>query len=164
MSWLRAFRLDQSGAAAAEMALMLPLMVVLLFGGFEAGHYFYTEHKIVKAVREGARYAGRLPFGAYSCSAGTTSMATAIQTVTRTGVAAGTTPRISGWTDNADVTVTVVCNTATTTKGIFTDKADGAPIVTVAARADYPSLFGALGLIDGTASVRASAQAVVNGL
>lgn len=164
MTRLRAFRLDQSGAAAAELALMLPLMLVLLFGGFEAGHYFYTEHKIVKAVREGARYAGRLPFGAYSCAGGTTTMATQIQTVTRTGIAAGTTPRISGWTDNADVTVSVTCNAAATTKGIFTDKLDGAPIVTVTAEADYPSLFGALGLIDSGASVRASAQAVVNGL
>ncbi len=162
MNAIRALLPDQSGAAASELALMLPLMLLIMFGGFEAGHYFYNEHKIVKAAREGARYAGRLPFSAYDCSSGTTSRASEIQTVTRTGTAGGTVPRISNWSANNDVTVTVACTTGV--GGIFSGKADGAPIVTVSAEAAYPSLFGSLGVMNGTAKVRASAQAVVNGL
>nr|WP_202389860.1 TadE/TadG family type IV pilus assembly protein [Parapontixanthobacter aurantiacus] len=165
MRFVRAFIRDRSGAAAAEMALMVPLLMILMFGGFEAGHYFYTEHKIVKAVRDGARYAGRLPFSAYDCGSGTSSQAALIQNVTRTGVADTTAPPlIYNWTDNADVTVSVTCNTAETTKGIFTDLASGAPVVTVSATASYPSLFGALGLLDADINVAANAQAVVNGL
>ena len=161
----RRFFTDETGAAAAEMALMLPLLMILMFGGFEAGHFFYNEHKIVKAVRDGARFAGRLPFSAYDCGAGTTSQAAMIQNVTRTGVSdTAAKPLISGWTDNADVNVTVTCNTNTTTQGIYAGKTDGAPVVTVAAVAPYPSLFGALGLLDADINVRASAQAVVNGL
>jgi len=160
MTFLRAFKRHQGGAAAAEMALVLPLLLIIMFGGFEAGHYFYTEQKIIKAVREGARYAGRLPFDQFTCS--TANREADIQEVTRTGLLSGGTPLISGW-ENDDITVTVGCD-ATATSGIFTSLAGGARIVTVSATADYPSLFEALGFIDSTASVNASAQAVVMGI
>lgn len=160
MTFLRAFSRHQGGAAAAEMALVLPLLLAIMFGGFEAGHYFYTEQKIIKAVRDGARYAGRLPFDQYTCS--TAARTTDIQEVTRTGKPGGGTPLISGWV-NADITVTVGCD-ATATDGIFKPLTGGARIVTVSATADYPSLFEALGFIDSTASVNASAQAVVMGI
>lgn len=151
---------NQTGAAGAEMALVLPLLLAIMFGGFEAGHYFYTEQKIIKAVRDGARYAGRLPFSEFTCS--TANRAADIQEVTRTGLLSGGTPLISGWA-NDDITVTVTCD-ATATDGIFTALTGGARIVTVSATADYPSLFEALGFIDSDASVNASAQAVVMGI
>ena len=158
---LRAFIRDESGAAATEMALLLPLSLILMFGGFEAGHYFYTEQKIVKAVRDGARYAGRLPFDAYDCAGGSASRETEIQTVTRTGTVEGTEPLIPEWA-NADITVDVSCTDIAT--GIFSGNNNKAAIVTVAATAPYPSLFGALGLLDADINVAANAQAVVNGL
>ncbi|MBY6015519.1 pilus assembly protein [Qipengyuania gaetbuli] len=164
MKSLRIFALRNDGAAAAEMALMLPLLMVMLFGGFEAGHYLYTEQKIVQAVREGARYAGRRPFADYPCPGnGTTPAADAIQTVTQTGTLSGGTPRIANW-DKGLITVTYTCNTSYAGQGIFKGSAGGAPVVTVTAAATYPSLFGALGLIDDTYQVRSSAQAVVNGI
>lgn len=160
MTFLRAFKRHQGGAAAAEMALVLPLLLIIMFGGFEAGHYFYTEQKIIKAVRDGARYAGRLPFSEFTC-AGTTRTAD-IQEVTRTGLLSGGTPLISGW-ENSDISVDVGCD-ATATDGIFTSLTGGARIVTVTATAAYPSLFETLGFIDSNASVNASAQAVVMGI
>ena len=48
---------DRRGAAAAEMALVTPLLLVILFGAVELGNYFYNEHIVVKAVRDGARFA-----------------------------------------------------------------------------------------------------------
>jgi len=158
---LRAFVRDESGAAAAEMALMLPLLLIMMFGGLEAGHYFYTEHRIVKAVRDGARYAGRLPFDAYDCAGGTAERASDIQAVTRTGSIQGTIPLIKNW-EPSDIDVNVTC--ADMASGIFTGNGDKAAIVTVAATAPYPSLFGALGLLDADINVAANAQAVVNGL
>jgi Flp pilus assembly protein TadG len=154
---------NQTGAAGAEMALMLPLLLAIMFGGFEAGHYFYTEQKIIKAVRDGARYAGRLPFSEYTC-AGVVTRVADITAVTRTGTLKGVTPLIKGWsaTIDQDIKVRVACN-PTFTDGIFTE-AGGARVVTVSATADYPSLFEALGFIDSDASVNASAQAVVMGI
>ena len=40
----RNFLCSVRGAAAAEMALILPLLFILLFGGFEAGHYVWSHH------------------------------------------------------------------------------------------------------------------------
>jgi Flp pilus assembly protein TadG len=41
---------NENGAAGAEMALMVPLLVILMFGSFEMGNFFWNEHKVVKAV------------------------------------------------------------------------------------------------------------------
>lgn len=146
------------------MALMLPVLVALMFGGFEAGHFFYTEQKIVQAVREGARYAGRRPFADFPCGGATSAGAvSAIRNVTRTGTLSGTTPRIRNW-DETLITVSHSCNASYAGVGIYKGNAAGAPVVTVTATAGYPSLFGMLGFFDGTMQVRSSAQAVVNGI
>ncbi|HSG55028.1 MAG TPA: TadE/TadG family type IV pilus assembly protein, partial [Paracoccaceae bacterium] len=50
---------DTRASAATEFALSLPMMLALMFVGMEAGHFFWTEHKLVKAVRDGARFAAR---------------------------------------------------------------------------------------------------------
>ena len=159
-----AFLRDTRGAAAAEMALMIPLLLILMFVGFEAGHYFYTEHKVIKAVREGARYAGRQPWGNINCTDPIdTDAETRIKQVTLTGRLTGTVPRVPGMT-LASITVTPDCNTDFVGDGIFKGTTVGAPIVLVEARTGYNSLFGQLGLTDTTIDVQASAQAVVNGI
>lgn len=163
MNRLRLFIRDRSGTAGAEMALMVPLLLIMLFGSFEAANYFYTEQKVIKAVREGARYAGRLPFASYTCPAGIDGTAVAqIRQVTRTGTLSGQPALISGWADS-DVTVSLTC-TAVADSRVFSGNGGNAPIVQVSAVVAYPSLFAALGLIDSQASVRASAEAVVNGI
>ena len=164
MTTLHAFARRRDGAAAAEMALMLPLLVLLMFGGFEAGHFFYTEQNIVQAVREGARYAGRRPFADYPCGSATAAGAvTAVKNVTRTGTVSGTTPRIKNW-DASLITVSHSCNASYAGVGIYKANTSGAPVVTVTAAATYPSLFGSLGLIDSSFQVQSRAQAVVNGI
>lgn len=163
MTFLRAFKRHQGGAAAAEMALVIPLLLVIMFGGFEAGHFFYNEQKIIKAVRDGARFAGRQNFDSYTCPGSIDgATATLIKQKTRTGKLSGGTPLIANWTDNDDVTITVTC--PGNTGGIFGGAAGGARVVTVAATASYPSLFETLGILDSTRSVNANAQAVVMGL
>lgn len=149
------------------MALILPLLVTILFGGLEAGAYLWAEHKVVKGVRDGARFAGRQPFSFYDCSGMTNATALAqVKNLTRTGRLSGGTPTIRGWTDN-QVTVTVSCNprvTGTyTASGLYENQAGGAVHVTVAATVNYPSLFGTLGFNTGGATVRSSANAAVMG-
>ena len=55
------------------MALIVPLLLTVLFGSVELGNYFYNEHKLVKSVRDGARYAARQRFSNYSACTGTPS-------------------------------------------------------------------------------------------
>jgi hypothetical protein len=46
---------DQKGAAAVEFAIVLPLLVVLVFGMIEFGILYYNQQVITNASREGAR-------------------------------------------------------------------------------------------------------------
>ena len=50
---------DKRASASVEFVRALPMVLTLLFVGLEAGHFFWTEHKLVKAVRDGARFASR---------------------------------------------------------------------------------------------------------
>jgi Flp pilus assembly pilin Flp len=50
-------RRDQEGAAAVEFALLLPLLVMLLFGMIEFGLAFNTRIQATNAAREAARRA-----------------------------------------------------------------------------------------------------------
>lgn len=155
---------SEIGSAAVEMALVLPMTMALLFGGFEAGNYMLTQHKVIKGVRDGARYAGRLPFSNYDCDTGTVSSAAEddIIAVTRSGQPDGTGPvRVRGW-DTAEVSVTVSCD-ATTNTGLYRDRG-AAPRVLVATRVPYPSILGTLGFDTSGAVVRAQAQAAVMGI
>ena len=61
----------KSGAAAAEMALALPLLLILICGCAELGNYFLDEHRLIKAVRDGARYAARQDIGNFTACSGT---------------------------------------------------------------------------------------------
>ncbi|MBX7541291.1 TadE/TadG family type IV pilus assembly protein [Qipengyuania sphaerica] len=164
MKRLRNFLRDTRASAATEMALMLPLLLLLMFGGFEAGAYFFAEQKVIKAVREGARYAGRQPFASFPC--GGTADATTIaqiQQVTLTGTVTGSAPRVPGMA-LGDIEVTHRCDASFDSQGIFAGTTGGAPVVLVRARSGYPSLFAGIGLIDDSFTVGAGAEAVVSGI
>lgn len=158
---------DRSGAAAAELALILPLLIAIMFGGFEAGTYLWAEHKVIKGVRDGARFAARQPFSVYAgCSAPTGALLNQIQNLTRTGQLSGGTTKILGWT-NAQVTVSVICQAPVantyTSGGLYESQAGGAIHVTVSTIVNYPSLFDTLGFDTAGAVIRSSANAAVMG-
>ena len=160
------FRLDCTAAAAAEFALTLPMMLALMFGGFEAGHFFWTEHKLVKAVRDGARYASRLPIEDL-CDGANVSMTSDvednIQNVTATGALAGGRAKVPGW-DPDSVIVNVGCQDFVAT-GIYSGLGGAGPMITVSTGGvTYPSLFNGLGVIDSTYQIGASASAAVTGV
>lgn len=168
MRWLANFRRRDNASAAAEMALILPLLVMLLFGGLEGGYYLWSEHKVIKAVRDGARFAGRQQFTVFDCGAGTITDSTVIdniKNVTRTGTLdEDAVPVVPGWDDNStQVDIDVTCD-ASVTGGIYSAEAGGAPIVTVSATVPYPTLFGPIALGLNDTDLNASAQAAVMGL
>ena len=171
MKIIRSFLSCQNGAAGAEMALMVPLLMTIMFGTFELSNYFWTEHKVVKGVRDGARYAARLSFSNYTCGGAISdaTLETRIKEVTRTGLIAGGTANVADW-GNDDVTIEVSCPDAAlddsedeaVTTGIY-GNLDNAPIVTVSATVSYTSLFGTLGFDTAELNVSASSQAAVMG-
>lgn len=166
---LRQFLQDCSGAAAVEMALVIPLLLGLMFGSVDLGNYFLSEHVVDKAVRDAARYAARLPFADFDCTSGTMTDPSTVQKLARTGDPAGTTARLPGWTSDSMTTVTVSCDTDTThsyvNSGIYADFPNGgeAPTVTVTAAVPYNSLFGVIGLGSATFNLNAESQAAVIG-
>jgi Flp pilus assembly pilin Flp len=52
----RRFIKNEEGAAVVEFALVMPILVLLVFGIIDFGRAFYTVNNIISAVREGARY------------------------------------------------------------------------------------------------------------
>ena len=169
MKFIRSLMSCESGAAAAEMALVVPLLVTMMFGTFEAGNFFWSQHIVTNAVRDGARYAGRRPLSDYPGCAPNDSVVNDTKNVTRTGLVSGGTPRIASWTDAGTVKVLPEepipppCN-ALFSGGIYTNNPDGAPVVTVTATVPYDGgLFGVLGFDTTGLSLQATAQASVMG-
>jgi Flp pilus assembly protein TadG len=175
--FLSRYRHSQSGAAATEFALILPFVMVLMFGSFEMGNYFWKQHVVVKSVREGARYAARLPFGKFDCdSADIVVSATdaavdadaiaRIKLLTRTGqiANANATTRVKNW-DDTEVTVTVSCPDTDFSTGLYANMPNGLRVVVSAVDVPYPSLFATLGF-EGAVDVKlnASSSSAVMGL
>ena len=46
---------NQKGVAMVEFAIVLPILIVLLFGIIEFGFYIYNQQMLTNAAREGAR-------------------------------------------------------------------------------------------------------------
>lgn len=58
---LRGIIRDRRGGPLAEFALVLPFLLLLIFGGFEFGRIVYIQNIITKSVQDAARYAARHP-------------------------------------------------------------------------------------------------------
>lgn len=165
----RAFVGCQSGAAAAELALLVPLLVLMMFGGIEVSYYLYNEHQVVKGVRDGARYASRQGFDKMDCATSKvvpTTVEGEIKEVARTGQISGGTPRVPGWVAT-NVTVSVTCKSKTAVtpnlSGVYRNQTS-APVVTVTASVNYISLFKGVGIITDTYKLNATQQAAVMGI
>ena len=173
-SIMRSFGADTRGAAAVEMVLITPLAVLLTATAMEAGAYLYAEHQVVKGVRDAARYAARLPFSTYNCTA--TSSAADLPTPGTAGTAWGNVANVAifgnvagtggrrVWTWNAtgvDLSIQYACITAAS--GIYS--ATGvAPQITVIGKPTYPSLFKTLAGFPATYRLYARQQALGTGV
>lgn len=161
----------RGGAAAAEMALVMPMLVVMMFGSAEVGKFFWDEHVVMKAVRDGARYASRQKFADMPCS-GTAANEAAIKNVVRYGApTVGTLdPRLYYWTDDDTITVTITCynngGTGGTTRiynGIYSSRSD-VPVVKVSASVPYSPIVGAIGIDASNFELNAYSEGTVFGI
>lgn len=178
MAGLRTLIRDAGGAAAAEMALVMPFLILLMAGSMELGNYFLTEHAVTKQVQDGARYASRLTLATtYSCTASPSTVfqdpdaQANIINVTKTGSVDGTgTGRFASgfWTAGscaaAPVSVSIRCVDKTEYGGFYAGLDGDIPVVKVSADVTYPSLLGTLGFNTAGYCVHANSEAVVAGI
>jgi Flp pilus assembly protein TadG len=164
---------NRRGSAGAEMALVLPLLLVLLFGSIELGNYFRSEHILLKSVRGGAVYAARQDVIVnYNCAAGTPTVPAGIVTSTknlvRTGELSGGTDLLPKWSDGStSFTMNVSCHTVaagTTLGGIYVVSGGQVPVLTVSADLPYRSVLGTLGLSGPDLRLKAAQQATATGV
>ena len=163
---------DGRGAAAAEMALVAPLLCAIMIGSVEVGSYFYNEHILVKAVRDGARYAARQGFSNYenlgACANPTNAtMIANVKALVRTSLLANGTDRFPDIQDS-DITLSTSCKATQggqSMTGIYRGRTTGAPIIKVQASVDYEPVIGAAFGFSGIGlKLNASQEAAVMGL
>lgn len=173
----RFLRADQ-GAVAAEFVLMLPIMILLLFLGMEGGHFAWSQHNLIKAVREGTRYASRLPVDSF-CDGATQQLDPDAEDLIKAIVVTGALPPADGGAARGPVVFGLQADQVTVDPdcavlapgdegfgtGIYSDLGNGGPVVTITvAGVPYPSLFERLGVIDGSYRLTATASAPVIGI
>lgn len=158
---------DRQGSAAVEMALVTPLLLIILFGSVEVGNFFYNEHLLSKAVRDGARFAARQNFSYYTCSGAPTGTVVAdTRKIVKTGYLTppANSDRLYSWNDST-ITLDTRCDNTLGLTGIYRGKTTGAPIVTVSATVPYRpiarTLFGFSGV---GVNLNATQRAAVTGL
>ncbi len=168
---------DTSAAAASELALIFPMMLILMFGSMELGNFVLMQHALTKQVRDGARYASRLTLEEdYACPGAVFADGNAetnIENVTKTGTVDGTgTGRFtaSAWSSacpSASASafdVSVRCVPEGTYTGIYTGLAGDIPVVSVSANLQYQSVLAAIGFDASALCIRATSEAAVIGL
>ena len=153
------------------MALILPLVLTLLFTTFEGSYYMICEHRVVKGVRDAARYAARLDLSNYACPGGSFSGLAAtkidIQNLARTGKLNPNLRELAAaakiWgNDPNQVMVAVTCTPDQ--GGIYAATGRYAPLVKVSTRVAYQSIMGTLGFTNATIYIGAAAQSPVIGI
>ena len=153
------------------MALVTPLLLIIMMGSMELGNYFLDEHALVKAVRDGARFAGRQSFTNYGCPAGGTmstgtSPGSDIKNVVNTGQASGGTNRLP-LVVNPVISWTCVTTTGgQMMSGIYRPGTGTgyAPVVTVSATVAYTPVMKSFGFRGVGMTLNATQQAAVMGI
>ena len=162
---------SHSGAAATEMALVAPLLATIMFGSLELGKYYWDEHIVLTAVRDGARFAARQNFATMPCG-GTATNEPRIKNLTRFGktiVTGSDKPRLYYWTSDATVTVSITCyanaglNGARVYNGIYTSR-PVVPVVRVTAQVPYTPILGSFGFRGTGLRLNAYSEATVMGI
>jgi len=107
MNWLSAWKVERKGAALVEFALVLPVFLLLIFGGLEMGRAVMVKHVLEEAARAGCRVA--------SMQGATTNDVTSVvdQALEKAGLAgyqiavSPSPPRSAEHLDPVSVTITV---------------------------------------------------------
>jgi hypothetical protein len=152
------------------MALVAPLLILIMFVAAETGRYFYQEHVLVKAVRDGSVFAARAPIDRFNCTTSTIdpTVVTNTRALVRTGGLSGQTDLLPWWgATGASFTMTLACTTAAdgvTLAGLYTGNGGKVPVITISATLPYQPMLSTIGLARRTLNLNASQQAAVLGI
>jgi Flp pilus assembly pilin Flp len=184
-SIVRRFARARQGNAGVEFALLLPFLMLLLFGGIEIGRGLHDFHVVNETVRDAARYLSRVPVNCPAAGTGAGLLVngpvyTAAQheqrakALTITGSVDTATPApglLSGWdypADASSVTIRIDCidNNAGAFQGIYANsKWNGfLPHVVLTADVPFTFLFGQLVSSNGSINITLSHNVVSVGL
>jgi len=162
---------DESAAAAAELVLALPLLLVLIWGPIEIGNYFLDEHMLIKGVRDGATFLAHQDISKFNCATGAVdpTVRTQVENVIRTGQVSGGVDRLRNWAGNPPTITVDRCPTqatnGTTLGGIYALNSGGVvPIIKIDATVPYSPVLGNLGFRPPTLSLNAKQEATVMGI
>jgi Flp pilus assembly protein TadG len=153
----------QDGAAAVEFAMILPVLIVMLFGVIEIGRLLNDFHVVSKSVRDATRYLTRVPMDCPSGGPSSGPLSSYLvnsgdETIARNLALTGSpaAPTVPGdyllryWTDVTTISVTVNC---VANGGQFESVYAGVtniPRITMTATVPFTFLWGALVLDSST--------------
>src|SRR5215475_500957 len=95
---LQALWCNHDGSALVEGAVLVPLLIVVLFGVYEFSWFFYQQHLASTGVRDAARYLARVNVPCDQDSPVWASQQAYAKNLATTGSIAGGSPRVKGWT------------------------------------------------------------------
>ena len=158
---------DRKGAAAVEMVMVTPLLLTIMFGATELGRFFWSEHQLIKAVRDASIWASRQPIDNYTCpSTVDPDIAADVSDLIRTGVLSGGADKLANWSNaGASINLSLSCVTTaggTTLSGIYTANDGQVPVLTITATLPYNSIMNGFGL-DRSFTMVATQQTAVMG-
>ena len=139
----------RGGIAAVELALILPLFPLMLFGTVEIGRMLFDYQAASKSVRDATRYLTRIDATALGLACPNTINNAAAEVINAKNLAltgsidAGPPYLLAYWTDPNSVSVTVSCvdNTAATFQGFYAG-VQQIPNITVTATVAMPLMNG----------------------
>ena len=97
---MRSLWRDSAGTALVEATIVIPVLLVLVFGVFEFSAFFWQQQLISTGVRDAARYLSR------SLDQSNPALETAAKNLAVTGSTSGGIPRVSGWSVS-DLTISL---------------------------------------------------------
>jgi Flp pilus assembly protein TadG len=68
VNFIKLFNNDEHGLATVEMAIVLPVLLLVLFGIMAGGLYIFARHEMDRAAREAARYCSLYSVKAANCT------------------------------------------------------------------------------------------------
>jgi Flp pilus assembly protein TadG len=156
-------RRDTEASALVEGAIVVPLLIVLLFGVYEFSWFFYQQHVISFGLRDAARYLARSHDACNINSLSWKEAESNAKTLATTGSMSGGPARVRGWTAaQIAISCNQIENSLPAQSANFYRGGSVIYIVTVATKFAEPSLgfFGLLGLRSPFISVAHSERVI----
>jgi Flp pilus assembly protein TadG len=154
---------NTEGSALLEGAILVPVLMALMFGVYDFSWFFYRQHLMTIGVHDAARYLARSPDACNTASPAWPLETANAGNLATTGVTAGGSARISGWSSGM---ITITCTPIENrigADGLRTYRGDAQIyVVTVASQLADPSLgfFRLLGLPGPRISVAHSERVI----